>query len=194
MFFSPFLKAAGHSFASLLLVAEKIGGRGTSMRNSPHSNNGGQVQPSSGTGMTWGRASATTNSRLFTEPLPRKPAPTIVQTHRPTPSRWRTAYSPDSQGDNMERSNRWRYIRRIAWDRDRKDRAPCHICGQPIDYFLRPSSCDDAWEPDHVIPVAKRKDLELDLNNIKASHRRCNRARGDGSGMENELGMQSRIW
>ena len=96
----PFLKAAGHSFASLFLVAEKIGGRGTSNRNSPHSNNGGQVQPDRGTGMTWGRASATTNSRLFTEPLPHKPAPTVVQTHSPTPSRWRTAYSPDSQGDN----------------------------------------------------------------------------------------------
>ena len=94
----------------------------------------------------------------------------------------------------MERSNRWRYIRRIAWDRDRKDRAPCHICGQPIDYFLRPSSCDDAWEPDHVIPVAKRPDLELDLNNIKASHRRCNRSRGDGTNGENIIGMQSRIW
>ena len=92
-------KAAGHSFASLFLVAEKIGGRGTSRRNSPHSNNGGQVQPDRGTGMTWGRASATTNSRLFTEPLPHKPAPTIVQTHSPTPSRWRTVHSPDSRGE-----------------------------------------------------------------------------------------------
>ena len=30
--------------------------------------------------------------------------------------------------------------------------------------------------------------------NIKASHRRCNRARGDGTHGENNLGMQSRIW
>ena len=94
----------------------------------------------------------------------------------------------------MSRAGRWPYVRRLAWDRDRKNRAVCHICGQPINYFLEPSSCDDAWEPDHIIPVAKAPELELDLNNIKASHRRCNRSRGDGTNGENVLGMQSRIW
>ena len=94
----------------------------------------------------------------------------------------------------MERSGRWKYVRRMAWDRDRKNRAPCHICGQPINYFLQPSSCDEAWEPDHVVPVAKAPELELDLNNIKASHRRCNRSRGDGTNGENVIGMQSRVW
>ena len=92
------------------------------------------------------------------------------------------------------RSSRWPYIRRLAWDRDRRDRAPCHICGQPIDYSLDPSSCSDAWEPDHIQPVRKRPDLELDLTNIAASHQRCNRARGDGTNGENTLGMRSRIW
>lgn len=94
----------------------------------------------------------------------------------------------------MNRSSRWPYVRRMAWDRDRKHRAPCHICGQEINYFLQPSSADDAWEPDHIIPVIKAPELELDLNNVAASHRRCNRARGDGTNGENALGMQSRIW
>lgn len=92
------------------------------------------------------------------------------------------------------RSSRWPYIRRVAWDRDRRARAVCHICRQPIDYTLEPSSCPLAWEPDHVIPVSKRPDLELDLNNILASHQRCNRARGDGSNGENIIGQQSRVW
>lgn len=92
------------------------------------------------------------------------------------------------------RSSRWPYIRGMAWDRDRRDRSPCHICGQPIDYSLAPSSCPDAWEPDHIQPVKKRPDLELDLTNIAASHKRCNRARGDGTNGENTLGMRSRIW
>lgn len=92
------------------------------------------------------------------------------------------------------RSGRWPYVRRMAWDRDRKLRAVCHICGQPIDYSLQPSSADNSWEPDHVIPVSMRPDLELDLNNIKSSHKRCNRARGDGKNGENNLGQQSRIW
>ena len=92
------------------------------------------------------------------------------------------------------RSNRWPYVRKLAWERDRKARAPCHICGMPIDYLSEPSSLPDAWEPDHVIPVSKRPDLELDLTNILASHKRCNRARGDGTNGENNLGMRSRIW
>jgi len=95
----------------------------------------------------------------------------------------------------MERSSRWRKIKRMAWVRDKTSRGVCHICGQPIDYSLKPSSCPDAYEPDHVIPVAVNPELELDLNNILPSHRRCNRARGDGTrNMENTLGMQSRIW
>lgn len=82
----------------------------------------------------------------------------------------------------------------MAWERDRKARAVCHICEQPIDYSLQPSSAPYAWEPDHVVPVSINPDLELDLNNIKASHARCNRSRGDGTNGENELGMRSRIW
>ena len=96
--------------------------------------------------------------------------------------------------DMSSRSGRWPVIRRMAWDRDRKARAVCHICGQPIDYYLEPSSAPNSWEPDHLIPVAKRPDLELDLMNIAASHMRCNRVRGDGTNGENTLGMRSRIW
>ena len=92
------------------------------------------------------------------------------------------------------RSGAWGRVRRQAWERDRKAQAVCHICGQPIDYFLPPSSAPNAYEPDHVIPVKKRPDLELDLSNIKASHSRCNRVRGDGTNGENDLGMRSRIW
>lgn len=92
------------------------------------------------------------------------------------------------------RSTRWPYIRKMAWDRDRKARAVCHICGQKIDYSIPASSAPDAWEPDHILPVSRRPDLELDLNNIEASHMRCNRRRGDGSNGENDLGMRSRIW
>ena len=94
----------------------------------------------------------------------------------------------------MGRASRWPYIRKMAWDRDRKARAVCWICGQPIDYSIAPSSADNSWEPDHVQPVAKRPDLELDLNNIKPSHRACNRSRGDGTNGENIVGQQSRIW
>ncbi len=94
----------------------------------------------------------------------------------------------------MSRAGRWPYVRKLAWDRDRKARAVCHICGQPIRYDLKPSSDPDAWEPDHVLPVSKNPELELDLKNIKPSHMRCNRARGDNSYNFVDIGMQSRVW
>ena len=97
-------------------------------------------------------------------------------------------------GDIMSRSSRWPYIRAQAWNRDKKARAVCHICNEPIDYFVPPSSTPDSYEPDHVVPVHMRPDLELDLGNIKASHRRCNRQRGDGTNGTNIIGERSRRW
>ena len=94
----------------------------------------------------------------------------------------------------MQRSSRWKYIRRLAWDRDRKARAVCHICGQPIDYSVKPSSTPYSWEPDHVLPVSRYPDSELDLKNVKASHMQCNRARGDDAYHTLDIGMQSRVW
>ena len=96
----------------------------------------------------------------------------------------------------MQRSkntSKWQKIRKLAWDRDRKNRAPCHICGGRIDYSLQPSSSPLAWEPDHLQPYSKAPELELDLNNICASHKECNRRRGNG-GADNGIGMRSRIW
>ena len=91
------------------------------------------------------------------------------------------------------RSSRWPYIRRLAWDRDRKSRAVCHICGERIDYSLKPSSAPLSWEPDHIQAFAKAPELELDLNNIAAAHMRCNRQRGNGYN-DGCLGQRSRLW
>lgn len=92
-----------------------------------------------------------------------------------------------------KRSSRWPYIRKLAWDRDRKARAVCHICGERIDYSLKPSSAPLSWEPDHIIAWAKDPSRELDLANIAPSHMRCNRQRGDGSN-DGNLGQRSRMW
>ena len=91
------------------------------------------------------------------------------------------------------RSARWERVRQLAWDRDRHSRAPCHICGEPIDYSIPASGAPLAWEPDHLMPFSKAPELELDLTNIAASHMRCNRQRGNGSNDLN-VGMRSRMW
>jgi 5-methylcytosine-specific restriction endonuclease McrA len=93
-----------------------------------------------------------------------------------------------------KRSGHWPIVRKMAWDRDRRNRAVCHICGQPINYDIPASSSADAWEPDHLLPVSKYPELELDLKNIAASHASCNRSRGDGELNDNDLGMRSRVW
>lgn len=93
----------------------------------------------------------------------------------------------------MDRSSRWKKVRRLAWDRDRRARSVCHICGERIDYTLTPSSAPLSWEPDHLIPVSKDPTRELDLNNVAPSHMRCNRQRGAGAN-DGQLGQRSRIW
>lgn len=45
-----------------------------------------------------------------------------------------------------KRSSGWTYVRKLAWERDRKNHAVCGICGMEIDYSLPPSSCEDAYE------------------------------------------------
>lgn len=45
-----------------------------------------------------------------------------------------------------KRSSQWKYIKHLAWERDRKANAVCGICGQSIDYSLQPSSTSDAYE------------------------------------------------
>ena len=96
--------------------------------------------------------------------------------------------------DMPSRAGRWKYIRKLAWNRDSQVRACCWICNEPIDYSVPPSTTPDSYEPDHIIPVAKDASKELDLNNIRASHRRCNRGRGDGTNGTNTIGRRSRVW
>lgn len=88
--------------------------------------------------------------------------------------------------------SRWNKIRAIAWERDRKAKAVCAICGQPIDYSVPPSSTAESWEPDHIIPVSVDNTKELDINNVRSTHRRCNRARSNKD--VTMLGQVSRIW
>lgn len=88
---------------------------------------------------------------------------------------------------------RWQMVRRQAFERDRRANAPCWICGHPIDYSLGYSTCDQAYEADHYIPVSSHPEFEYDLGNIRASHRSCNRSRYDRAGID-LLGKPSRDW
>lgn len=61
---------------------------------------------------------------------------------------------------------------------------PCNICGHPIDYAIPHndeygSVNNEAFELDHLYPVATHKELELDPANFRATHAGCNRAKGN---------------
>ena len=93
---------------------------------------------------------------------------------------------------NRRGGRKWQAVRLSAYRRDMRSNAPCWICGQLIDYQA-PAGTPDAWEPDHVKPVAKFPELEFALSNIRASHCSCNRSRGQGDGVD-RIGPTSRIW
>ena len=71
--------------------------------------------------------------------------------------------------------------------------ATCWLCGQAIDYTADATSHPDAFNPDHFHPVSSHPELAEDPANLRASHRSCNIARGDGPPMLG-LGQTSRAW
>lgn len=84
-------------------------------------------------------------------------------------------------------------VRAMCWRRDREAKAPCWICGQPIDYTAAPSSTPDSWEPDHYLPRSRHPEYALDPSNIRPSHKKCNRSRSNNATLHG-LGNRSRRW
>lgn len=88
--------------------------------------------------------------------------------------------------------SRWNKLRDMMFEKYRKEKAVCSICGQPIDYGVPISSTPDSFELDHIIPVSIDSTKELDINNVRPTHRSCNRHRSNKD--ITMLGKVSRIW
>lgn len=79
-----------------------------------------------------------------------------------------SAVRPVTRRDSTQRD---RDRRRLA-----KLKAPCHICGKPIDYALRwPDPL--CFVADHVDPLARGG--ADNIGNKLAAHNRCNASKGD---------------
>ena len=74
--------------------------------------------------------------------------------------------------DNKWSTTAGKRVRALCWRRDREAKAPCWICGQPIDYTAAPSST----------PA-----------NIRPAHKKCNRSRSNNATLHG-LGNRSRRW
>lgn len=87
----------------------------------------------------------------------------------------------------------WRKLRLQCFKRDKANDSRCWICGGRIDYSAKPSTTPDSWEPDHRLSVKHHPELAEVPENVLASHKSCNRSKGDRAGLNN-LGAPSREW
>lgn len=75
-------------------------------------------------------------------------------------------------------SKRYRKMRWQFREDCRRNRLPCAICGQPIDYTLSfPHGW--AWELHHIKPSSTHPHLHYMSANHAPSHARCNKAQSD---------------
>jgi 5-methylcytosine-specific restriction endonuclease McrA len=72
-------------------------------------------------------------------------------------------------------SKRYRKLRHQFRDDCRRNRLPCSICGQPIDYALTfPDKW--AWELHHIKPSSQFPHLHYVQANYAPSHASCNKS------------------
>ncbi|QDG88854.1 HNH endonuclease [Pseudarthrobacter sp. NIBRBAC000502770] len=60
----------------------------------------------------------------------------------------------------------------------RAKRLGCAICQQPIDYRLQYPD-EDSFSVDHIKPRSTHPHLAEEPTNLRSTHLRCNKARGD---------------
>jgi 5-methylcytosine-specific restriction endonuclease McrA len=73
----------------------------------------------------------------------------------------------------------------------RARRAPCWLCGQPIDYTL-PWDDLEAFTVDHIKPRSTHPEMADEPSNCLAAHAKCNKSRGNSA--VTGLGTTSRDW
>ncbi|MEC5185310.1 5-methylcytosine-specific restriction endonuclease McrA [Cryobacterium sp. MP_3.1] len=91
-------------------------------------------------------------------------------------------------------TRRWKAIRLEFRAKCEREQAKCWLCSPgAIDYAIKDTSDDAVWEPDHIYPVSTHPERAEDPANLRASHRGCNRRRGN-KWTPPSLGVLSREW
>lgn len=75
----------------------------------------------------------------------------------------------------------------------KRDRPPCWLCGQEIDYDATDYYAADALQVDHVFPVSTHPERAADPEGMRPAHAGCNLARGNSMTLA-ELGETSTDW
>jgi len=101
---------------------------------------------------------------------------------------------PTGVAKNAGRSTRaWKILRKSFYEECKAADRPCWLCTHPIDYGLVDTTDDRIFEPDHVYPVSLYPERAEDRENLRASHRGCNRRRGNDK-TPLSIGILSRDW
>ncbi|MGX6402815.1 HNH endonuclease [Dermabacter hominis] len=99
--------------------------------------------------------------------------------------------------DSALTSRAWKKLKESYRAACANDDRPCWICQQPIDYALRwkqgEKPVPEAFEVDHYHPRSTHPHLTYDPANLRPSHVKCNRARGNKM-VTADLGTPSRQW
>ena len=96
-------------------------------------------------------------------------------------------------------TRRYRQLRARCLAECQASAVPCWLCAQPIDYTIpwrdphTGQVNDDAFELDHLYPRSTHPELSEDYGNFRASHRSCNRERGNKM-PRGGLGVPTRRW
>jgi 5-methylcytosine-specific restriction endonuclease McrA len=97
--------------------------------------------------------------------------------------------SQSTQGGGRGRSSkRWRRL--VA--NLRSQHRPCWLCGQPIDYTLKPPD-PSAFQVDHIKPRSHYPELAEEPTNLAPAHARCNNSKGSRA-PKPTVGNTSRRW
>lgn len=90
-------------------------------------------------------------------------------------------------------TRRWRMIKAAFREECAAEDLPCWICRQDIDYSITDWTDDEVFEPDHLYVLSEYPEYAEDPTNLRPSHRRCNRVRGNSMHLEG-LGQTSKKW
>ena len=95
--------------------------------------------------------------------------------------------------DFGRRTGKYKRLRKLFRDDCERRNAVCWLDGKPIDYSL-PFNHPESFELDHDPPKSLRPDLAEDPIAFRASHRDCNRRRGNDKSGPIDIGIPSEQW
>lgn len=96
--------------------------------------------------------------------------------------------------DKRRETRDYRKVRDQKLASARRDKLPCSICGQPVNYETTDYLSPDAPTVDHIKSWRDFPELRADIGNLAVAHRSCNTSKGVKASALPAHGNASRDW